>query len=170
MVPLRMDVCEDRPRWVEARPRPQLVLEDVTQERMPGRAAKPSSVKRSFMSRIESVLLAASLAAVLLFFLVNFALSLFHSVQQSYSPSAIPSVMMISKTVARGDTLTKFARRYLSPDTYTPDGIEQILRANPKLSGTTPLVPGQHLQIPVSNPTVIAQILKNQHHAVLAAR
>ncbi len=167
MVPLRLDVCEDRPRWVEARPRPQLVLKDVAPEPSPRRRAK-----RSPLHRIENVLLITALAAALLFFVLNFAFSLFHTVQQSYFPSTTPSVVMISKTVARGDTLTRFAKKYLAPGTYMPDGIEQIARAN-HLSGFAPLVPGQHLLIPVTNPTVIAQIENyrlQSHRALIAAR
>lgn len=164
MVPLRLDVCEDRPRWVEARVRPPLVLQDVSQERTPRR-----SVKRSSLRRLETGLLASALAAVLLFFVVNFALSLFGAVQQSYAPSALPAQMIIAKTVKPGDTLTLFARRYGNPNAYILDTEEQIARLN-HLSGTTPLVPGQHLLIPVGNRTIIAQILQYRHRALVASR
>ncbi len=75
---------------------------------------------------------------------------------------------MISKTVNAGDTLTGLARRYGDPNAYILAREEQIARAN-HLSGTAPLVPGQHLLIPVTNPTVIAQIEQNHHHTRLVA-
>ncbi len=164
MVPLRLDVCEDRPRWVEASVRPPLVLQDISQERTPR-----CSVKRRSVRHFESVLLASALAAVLLFFVVNFAFSLFHAVQQSYAPSALPTQVIITKTVKPGDTLTLFAQRYGNPNAYILDTEEQITRLN-HLSGTTPLVPGQHLLIPVRNPTVIARIQQHNHRGLLASR
>ena len=166
MVPLRLDVCDDRPRPASVRPRPQLVLKDVT-------AALPCqtspAARRSPFSRFENVLLAAAAAAVLLYFFFTFALSLVHSVQQSYVTPAQPAVVMISKTVTRGDTLTRFARQYGDPNVYILAREEQIARAN-HLTGTAPLVPGQHLQIPVTNPAVIAQIEHRYHNGLVARR
>lgn len=164
MVPLRLDVCDDRPCPASVRPRPQLVLKDVT-EAMPSRTP---AARRSPFSRFENVLLAAAAAAVLLYFFFTFALSLVHSVQQSYIAPTQPAVVMISKTVARGDTLAKLARRYGDPNVYILAREEQIARAN-RLAGTTPLLPGQHLQIPVTNPAVITQI-NHQYHSGFVAR
>ena len=163
MVPLRLDVCEDRPRPAVSPARPQLVLKDVTQ--------KPAAprVRRSPVAQIENVLLAAAAAAVLLFFFFSFAFSLVHSVQQRYSSPAQPSLVMIARTVRHGDTLTRLATRYGDPSTYILAREEQIARAN-HLSGTAPLVPGQRLQIPVTNPSVIAQIEKQYHRGLVAAR
>lgn len=163
MVPLRLDVCDDRSRPVNRRSRPQLVLKDLTAER-PSR----SRVQQSPFHRLENVLLAAAAAAVLLYFFLTFAFSLVHAVQQSYLTPALPPVVMISKTVTRGDTLTGLAKRYGDPNIYILAREEQIARAN-HLSGTAPLVPGQHLQIPVTNPVVIAQI-EHYHHQSLVAR
>ena len=167
MVPFRLDVCDDRPRPVGVRPRPSLVLKDLTLERSAKNAASP--VRHSPFYRLENILLAAAAAAVLLFFLFTFALSLVHSIQQKYAASTLPSVVMISKSVARGDTLTKLARRYGDPNVYILAREEQIARAN-NLSGTLPLVPGQHLRIPVTNPIVIAQIERRYHRGLVARR
>lgn len=167
MVPLRLDVCDDRSRPAGVRPRPQLVLKDLTADRPSGNPAVPA--RRSPFHRLENVLLAAAAAAVLLYFFFTFALSLVHSVQQSYAAPAFPSVVMISKTVVRGDTLTKLAKRYGDPNTYILAREEQIARAN-RLAGTTPLVPGQHLRIPVTNPAVIAQIEHRYHRSLVARR
>lgn len=167
MVPLRLDVCDDRSRPATVRSQPQLVLKDLTKDR-PSRNAD-AHLRRSPFYRLENILLAAAAAAVLLYFFFTFALSLVHSVQQSYVTPAQPSVVMISKTVARGDTLTKLARRYGDPNIYILAREEQIARAN-HLAGTTPLVPGQHLRIPVTNPAVIAQIEHRYHRSLLARR
>lgn len=164
MVPLRLDVCEDRVRAADRYARPQLVLKDLTAEQ-----ASPVRRRRSLFSRLENVFLAAAAAAVLLFFFFSFALSLIHTVQQSYAAPAMPSVVLISHTVKHGDTLSGFARRYGDPNTYILAREEAIARAN-HLSGTTPLVPGQHLRIPVTNPAVIAQIEQNTPHGLVASR
>ena len=166
MVPLRLDVCDDRPRPASVRPQPRLVLKDVTEA---ATSRTSSAVRRSPFSRFENVLLAAAAAAVLLYFFFTFALSLVHSVQQSYAIPAQPAVVMISKTVARGDTLTKLARRYGDPNIYILAREEQIARAN-HLAGTTPLIPGQHLHIPVTNPAVIAQIEHRYQQGLVAQR
>ena len=166
MVPLRLDVCDDRSRLVGIRSQPQLVLKDLTAERTTRSFSAP--IRRSPLHRLENVLLAAA-AAVLLYFFFTLVLSLVHSVQQSYATPALPSVVVISKTVTRGDTLTKFAKRYGDPNTYILAREEQIARAN-HLLGTTPLVPGQHLRIPVTNPAVIAQIEKQYHRSLVARR
>ena len=160
MVPLRLDTCEDRARTSTAPPRPQLVLKDVSEERAPRR-----SPRRSPFRRFENALLAAAVAAVLLYFLFTFAASLVQTIQQSYRPSTLPASILISKTVRHGDTLTGLASRYGDPNVYILDRVEQIARAN-HLTGNTPLVPGQRLQIPVTNPVVIAQIEKSIHPAV----
>ncbi len=167
MAPLRLDVCDDRSRPVDVRSRPKLVLKDLTADR-PSQAAS-AAARRSPLHRLENVLLAAAAAAVLLYFFFLFALSLVHSVQQSYATPAQPSVVMISKTVARGDTLAKLAGHYGDPNIYILAREEQIARAN-HLLGTTPLVPGQRLRIPVTNPAVIAQIEHRYHHSLVARR
>lgn len=167
MVPLRLDVCDDRPRPAGIRSRPQLVLKDLTAQPPVQNPSAPAS--RSLFHRLENVLLMAAAAAVLLYFFFTFALSLVHSVQQRYVTPSLPSVVIISKSVARGDTLTKLAKRYGDPNTYILAREEQIVRAN-HLSGTTPLVPGQHLRIPVTNPAVIAQIEHRYHRSLIAGR
>jgi nucleoid-associated protein YgaU len=167
MVPLRLDVCDDRSRSVGVRSRPQLVLKDLTAERPSQNPSAPS--RSSSFHRLENILLAAAAAAALLYFFFTFTLSLVHSVQQSYATPALPSVVVISKTVVRGDTLTKLARRYGDPSTYILAREEQIARAN-HLAGTAPLVPGQHLRIPVTNPAVISQIEHRYHRSLVAQR
>ena len=167
MVPLRLDVCDDRSRPAGVRPRLQLVLKDMTTE--PSVARPSAHVRRSPFNRLENVMLAAAAAAVLLYFFFTFVFTLVHSVQQRYSTPALPPVVMISKTVARGDTLTKLARHYGDPSVYILAREEQIARAN-HLAGITPLVPGQHLQIPVTNPAVIAQIEHRYHRGLVAQR
>jgi len=167
MVPLRLDVCDDRSRPAVVRSRPQLILKDLTVERPSQNPAVRT--RRSPLYSLENVLLAAAAAAVLLYFFFTFALSLVHSVRQSYVTPAQPSVVVISKTVARGDTLTKLAKRYGDPSVYILAREEQIARAN-HLMGTAPLVPGQHLRIPVTNPAVIAQIEHRYHRSLVARR
>jgi nucleoid-associated protein YgaU len=167
MVPLRLDVCDDRSRPADVRSRPQLVLKDLTAEQPS--CSSHARARRSPLHRVENVLLAAAAAAVLLYFFFTFALSLVHSIQQSYATPALPSVVMISKTVARGDTLTGLAKRYGDPNTYILAREEQIARVN-HLSGTAPLVPGQRLRIPVTNPAVIAQIEYRYHRSLVAKR
>ncbi len=160
MVPMSFDRCEDRSRLMTAPPRPQLVLKDVREERISRRSPCLSSFRR-----FEAALLAAAVASVLLYFLFTFAASLLQTVQQSYRLSTLPATILITKTVRPGDTLTGFAHRYGDPNAYILDRVEQIARAN-HLAGNTPLVPGQRLQIPVTNPAVIGQIEKSIHPAI----
>jgi len=164
MVPLRIDVSDARPAYADTITQPRLVLKEWTSETSPRRRARHSPLRR-----LESVLAIAAFVAVLLYFVIGFAVSLFHAIQQSYVPATAPSVIMISKTVMPGDTLSQFASRYGDPDAYILDREEQIARVN-HLSGTAPLFPGQHLRIPVTSPTVIARIEQNYHHARLASR
>ncbi len=167
MVPLRIDVCEERTRIQSIYTKPRLVLTDLIQDTAP-EPAPVSVARRSFFSRIESVLLSAAAVAVLFFFLSISVLSLVRSVQQSYAPPTQPTMVMIAKTVKPGDTLAKLANRYGDPNAYLPVREEQIARAN-HLSGAFPLVPGQHLRIPVTSPVVIARI-QRQGRALLASR
>jgi hypothetical protein len=160
MVPM-IDVCNDRS---EMTTRPQLVLKDWTQEP----PALPCSRRKSFV-RFENILLAVSASAALAFFAINSGASLFQSIQQNYTSQALPQTVIISKAVKRGDTLTSLAQRYGNPNTYILEREDQIARAN-RLTGTTPLLPGQHLQIPVTNPAVIAQIVRSSHRPLLASR
>ncbi len=170
MVPLRLDA----PRAAKVREplslssradRPQLILKDLTLEEPVCQPIAPRRrVRRSPFQKFETVLLGASAAAVAAFFVVSSASSLLHSIRQSYAGPSAPAVIVISKKVARGDTLGSLARRYGDPQTYLPVRVEQIARLN-HLSGAVPLVPGQHLRIPVSSPAMIAQI-ERAHQAV----
>lgn len=160
MVPM-IDVCNDRS---EKTTRPHLVLKDWTREQ-----PAPHRTRRSPQARFENTLLAVSASAALAFFAFNSAASLAHSIQQNYRSQALPQTVIISKAVKRGDTLTSLAQRYGNPDTYILEREDQIARAN-HLTGTAPLLPGQHLQIPVTNPTVIAQIVRSSHRPLLASR
>lgn len=169
MVPLRLDAprtrtTRERSQFVRA-DRPTLVLKDLTLEEPVCEPTPPRRrARRSPFQKFETLMLGASAAAVGAFFVVSSASSLLHSVRQSYAgPSASP-VVMISKNVSRGDTLTSLAKRYGDPQTYLPVREEQIARAN-HLSGAVPLVPGQHLRIPVTSPAVIAEI-ERAHQAV----
>ncbi len=162
------NVCRDHSEGPCSRP--WLVLQDYSQ--LPERSqeqppARPSH--RSPLARAENVLLASAASAALGFFVVSSAFSLLHSVQQNYSSQTLPQTVTISKAVKRGDTLTSLARRYGNPDTYILEREDQIARAN-HLTGLTPLLPGQHLQIPVTNPTIIAQIVRSSHRPLLASR
>jgi len=164
MVPLRIDVCDDRSRASVGQPRPQLFLKDLTAER-----PSHSRVRRSPFHSLESIFLAAAAAAVLLFFFFNFAFSLVHSVQQRYTTPYQPAVVMISHVVAHGETLTSLAKHYGDPSIYILKREEQIALAN-HLSGTSPLVPGQHLRLPVTSPSVITQIEQRYQHGLVASR
>jgi hypothetical protein len=160
MVPM-IDVCNDRS---EITTRPQLVLKDWTQVQ-PVMRGTP---RKSF-ARFENILLTVSASAALAFFAINSGASLFQSIQQNYTSQTLPQTVIISKAVKRGDTLTSLAQRYGNPNTYILEREDQIARVN-HLTGTTPLLPGQHLQISVTNPTVIAQIVRSSHLPLLASR
>ena len=168
MVPLRLDAPR---RWTTSQrlsqsvraDRPVLVLKDLTLE--PALPSAPRRrIRRSPFQKIETLLLGASASAVAVFFAVSATSSLLHSIRQSYAGPSAPAVIVISKKVSRGDTLGSLAKRYGDPQMYLPVREEQIARLN-HLSGATPLVPGQHLQIPVTSPVVIAQI-ERSHQAV----
>ncbi len=166
-----IDRCNDRStdRSEALRSQPQLVLQDFTQDlsqdptqEQPLKHCKP-------FARFENVLLASAASAAIGFFLATSASSFVHSVQQNYSSQTLPQTVIISKVVKRGDTLTLLARRYGNPNTYILEREDQIARAN-HLTGTMPLFPGQHLQIPVTNPSVIAQIVHASHRPLVASR
>ncbi len=163
MVPLTLDLCNDRP--ASSRSRPLLVLRDLTGE------AAPSSRRpyRKPFARLENSLLAAAAVSACGYFLCSAAVSLTHSIQQNYAVSSLPQTLVIAKTVKRGDTLAGLALRYGDPNTYLLQREDQIARAN-HLTGTAPLLPGQRLRIPVTNPKVIAQIVRSSHHALVASR
>lgn len=169
MVPLRLDAPRSRITREQSLPvrvnRPHLVLKDLTLEEP---TCEPSHAhrrtRRSPFQKLETLMLGASAAAVSLFFAVSGISSLVSSVRQSYSGQTSSAVVMISKNVSRGDTLTSLAKRYGDPQTYLPVREEQIARIN-HLSGAVPLVPGQRLRIPVTSPTVIAEI-ERAHRAV----
>ena len=165
---LMSNVCEDRPEALPLRPR--LVLQDFSQEQPCSLSQKRavSRPRRRLLARAENVLLASAASAAIGYFVLSSASSLIHSVQQNYSSPALPRTVIISKVVKRGDTLTSLARRYGNPNTYILQREDQIARAN-HLTGT-PLLPGQHLEIPVTNPSVIAQIVRSSHHHLLASR
>ena len=162
MVPLKLDRCDDRSNLRQAQP--LLVLKDWTHE--PPIRPRP---QRNSLVRFENILLATAAAAALAFFCFSFAASLVHSVQQSYNSQLLPRTVVISKTVTRGDTLAGLALRYGDPNTYILQREDQIARVN-HLAGATPLLPGQHLQIPVTNPALIAQIVRASHHRLVASR
>ena len=162
MVPLKLAVCEDRPLSFPSRPR--LVMKDLTQEAAP--APRP---RRSPLARTESVLLGAAALSAAGYFLFSAGLALAHSVHQSYAAPSLPQSLVIAKTVKRGDTLASFALRYGDPNTYLLQREDAIARAN-RLPGGAPLLPGQHLRIPVTNPQVIAQIVRASHRALVASR
>ena len=163
MVPLTLDSCNDRPAAL--RSRPLLVLKDLTED-----AAPPvHRLRRSPLARAENALLAAAAMSACGYFLFSAAASLAHSVQQNYAVSALPQTVVIAKTVKRGDTLAGLALRYGDPNTYLLQREDQIARAN-HLTGSAPLLPGQRLRISVTNPKVIAQIVRASHHALVASR
>ena len=162
MVPLKADVCDDRFQGFSSRP--QLVLKDWTQE-LP--ALRP--VRRKASICWDNILLASAASAAIGFFAFTSAASLVHSIEQNYRNASLPQVVTISKSVKRGDTLASLAQRYGNPNTYILEREDQIARAN-HLTGTQPLLPGQHLQIPVTNPTVIAQIVRSSHRSLVASR
>ena len=163
MVPLTLDLCNERPAAL--RSRPALVLKDFTEEPAPA-ARRP---RRNSLARVENTLLAAAAASACGYFLFTAAASLAHSVQQNYAAQALPQTVVIAKTVKRGDTLAGLALRYGDPNAYLLQREDQIARAN-HLPGAAPLLPGQRLQIPVTNPKVIAQIVRASHHALVASR
>ncbi|MGI4787440.1 MAG: LysM peptidoglycan-binding domain-containing protein [Janthinobacterium lividum] len=163
MVSLKLDLCNDRPASPDTRP--QLVLKDLTTEERP----RQSRSRRNPLMRFENAFFGTAAAAALLYFVFSFTIPIVHSVQQNYTSPLFPRSVVISKTVAHGDTLAKLAYRYGDPNTYILEREDQIARVN-HLEGTAPLLPGQHLQIPVTNPIVIAQIIRSFHHHLVASR
>lgn len=159
-----IELCENRRMTASARPR--LVLHDCTQEPTSTPVSRP---RRSAFHRAENALLALAATAAAAYFVVSFGLSFVHSIQQNYAAPALPQSLTISKSVKRGDTLTSLAQRYGNPNTYILQREDQIARAN-HLTGTMPLLPGQRLQIPVTNPSVIAQIVRRTHMPLVASR
>lgn len=164
MVPERINIDEIRSNGEEASFQPQLVLKDYSLKASPWKRTQ-----RIIVRRVEGILALSAAISVVLFFGVGAVVSLFHNVQLSYFPSAAPSQIVITKIVMPGDTVSKFAVRYGDPTIYLPEREEQIARLN-HLSGTKPLLPGQHLLIPVTNSMIIAQIEKSYHQTRLAAR
>ncbi len=162
MVSLKADVCDDRFQGFSSPP--QLVLKDWTHEQP---ALRP--LRRKASLRWDNILLASAASAAIGFFVFTSAASLVNSVEQNYRSQALPQSVTISRAVKRGDTLTSLARHYGNPNTYILEREDQIARAN-HLTGKVPLLPGQHLQIPVTNPTVIAQIVRSSHRPLLASR
>ena len=156
------NVCEDRPQ--AHRQAPRLVLQDFSQEQTSKRRPR-----RSLIARTENILLASAASAAVGYFVLSSAASLAYSIQKNYSAPALPQTVLISKAVKRGDTLTSLAQRYGNPSTYILEREDQIARVN-HLTGRTPLLPGQHLQIPVTNPFVVAQIVRASHRPLLASR
>lgn len=162
MVSVKADVCNDRSQVLCSRP--PLVLKDYTEER-----PSVDPTRRTPFALAENFVLASAASAALGFFVLTSAASLVHSVEQNYRGQTLPQSVIISKAVKRGDTLASLARRYGNPDTYILEREDQIARAN-HLTGTQPLLPGQRLQIPVTNPTVIAQIVRSSHRPLVASR
>ena len=149
-VPLREQSC---PRW-DRPERPRLTLQDYTPT--PLTPSVHSKMRRRTSRPWENLLFATAAVAVFLFFLVNFALSLYHTAAVSYtSPLTTPAVLRV--TVHSGDTLWTYAREYESPDAYILDRVDSIARAN-HLASDAPLVPGQRLLVPVTNPVKLAQL------------
>lgn len=163
MVPLTLDSCNDRPAALGSRP--PLVLKDLTQD--PSPVVRP--LRRNSLARLENTVLAAAAVSACGYFLISAGASLTHSIQQNYAVSALPQTVVIAKTVKRGDTLAGLALRYGDPNTYLLQREDQIARAN-RLPGSAPLLPGQHLRIPVTNPKVIAEIVRASRHALVASR
>ena len=158
------EFCEDRRQ--AASPRPRLVLHDCTREPSAPPVRRP---RRRAFRRVENALLVSAATAAVGYFVITSAASWVHSIEQNYAAPALPQSVTISQAVKRGDTLTSLAQRYGDPSTYILEREDQIARAN-HLSGKTPLLPGQHLQIAVTNPAVIAQIARVSHLPLVASR
>ena len=172
MVPLRIDVIDARPALAPLRPR--LVLKnftskDLTSKKSTSEVPPRRQTRTNPLRRLENISALVAAAAVLLYFIIGLGVSVFHTVQSSYSPTSTPTILMISKIVKHGDTLSRFASRYGDSNTYILDREEQIARVN-HLSGFAPLLPGQHLLIPVTSPAIIAQIEQSYHHTRVASR
>jgi hypothetical protein len=156
MVPLRSENFDgNTSTWNDSRRRPLLVLCDTV-----GNSSLPVVQKNSrhvSVRRWDAILCSAAVASVLLFFVLSFASSLWHSAAASYTSSLMPVAPVITKQVGAGDTLWGYAVRYGDPNSYILERVETIARDN-HLSSDTPLVPGQTLHIAVRNPIVLAQI------------
>jgi hypothetical protein len=85
----------------------------------------------------------------------------------AFQPSFGSETPVITRRVAPGDTLWRYASAYGDPNSYILDSVETIARDN-HISTNTPLVPGQIVHIAVHNPTVVAQ-LQRQHQSRLAS-
>ena len=149
-VPLR----EEFSRW-EPPVRPRLVLEDCSSP-ISRQSLPRVRTSRSASRRWESLLFGVAAAAVLLFFLASFAQSLFRTAASSYQ-SPLTSVAVLPVTVHPGNTLWTYAQKYEFSNVYILDRVDAIARAN-HLAPDAALVPGQHLLIPVTDPTKLAQL------------
>ena len=158
-----IELCEDRPKTTA---RPHLVLRDYSPEQPAAPACRP---RRRTFRRVENALLASAASAAIGYFVICSAASWVQSIQQNYRSATLPQSVTISKVVRRGDTLSSLARRYGNPNTYILEREDQIARAN-HLVGAAPLLPGQRLQISVTNPAVITQITHASHHSLVASR
>jgi nucleoid-associated protein YgaU len=66
-----------------------------------------------------------------------------------------------SVTVTQGDTLWGLAQKYGNPNGYLPDTVEEIADEN-GISSSSALTPGQHLVVPVGNPSIIARMKEHR--------
>jgi hypothetical protein len=166
MVPLRSEYDESKTSSWQNGPRPRLVLCDTTRDAVPV-TAKSVARPRKPLPRWDSLILGLAVVSVLLFFVVSFFGFLWHSINLAYQPSFGSSTPVITRRVASGDTLWRYASKYGDPNSYILDRVEKIARDN-HLSSNSPLVPGQYIKIGVENPSIIDQI-QRQNHSRLAS-
>ena len=165
MVPLRCDRVEDNTSsWSVPKRQTHLVLQDTTLLPAPRRHVT-SRTRIAVRKRLENMILCVAAIAVLGFLLISSLYSLWHA---SYTASASTFAPVITKRIAPGDTLWRFASRYGDPNAYILDRVETIARDN-HLSSDAPLVPGQTLRIVVRNPVVVAEIARQHHSSRLAS-
>ena len=135
--------------------RPRLTLRDYTPIVTPARKRPRARYQNKGKNWGENLLLAAALAATLLFCLIGLAQSLYPAAVSDPPASAYTAVVPV--TVHPGDTLWTYAQKYGAPDSYILDRVEVIAHVN-HLSSDAALVVGQHLLVPVTNPVLLARL------------
>ena len=83
-----------------------------------------------------------------------------YEVAQNHSAGLISSTLRVPMIVQPGDSFWSLAKRYGDPNAYILDRVDVLAQAN-KMSAASPLMPGQRIVIPVSNPIEISRLQQN---------
>jgi hypothetical protein len=140
----------------------RLVLHDFSQASSSRQRSK--TLHKAHKNVWEGLSFNIALCALAVFFMAGLVSPAMQALRLSAS-APLPA-LTIPVTVRPGDTLWGYAERYEQPNSYILDRVEKIANANHLPAGAA-LVPGERLQIPVSNPLILAQI---ESHRQIAER